>query len=304
MNFYKKIIRSQELRLKIMSFFSFLPDPVKIHFQYLVKTGRIANIRKPKRYSEKIQWYKLNYRISLITQCSDKFAVREYVESKGLGVLLNDLYAVYDRAEDIDFSSLPSSFAMKVNNGSGKNLFVTDISQVDTESLRKTADKWLKRKVHSSGGEWCYDNIPPKIVFEKLLPRNVQNDLPDYKFFCFNGEPKCLYTMIDYIDDHKNGKLGFFDMDFKQLPYCRADFMPITEPIERPKNFDKMVEYARILSKDFPHVRVDFYDIDGKIIFGELTFSCASGYLVFKPDEFDMTMGDWFSLPEKTIEKQ
>ncbi len=303
MNFYKKIIRSQKLRLKILDIMSFLPDHVKIHFQYLIKTGRVANIKSPKRYSEKMQWYKLNYRTKLITQCADKFAVREYVEGKGLGFLLNDLYAAYDNADDIDFETLPSSFAMKANNASGKNIFVSDSSKVAFEELRKKAKEWLKIKVNSPGGEWCYDNIPQKIVFEKLLERDKNNDLPDYKFFCFDGEPKCLYTMIDYTDNHENGKLGFYDTDFNLLPYYRADYKPITQELEKPKNFEKMVEYARILSEDFPHVRVDFYDIDGKIVFGELTFSCASGYLVFKPDEFDFIMGDWFELPEKKIEK-
>ncbi len=301
MNFYKKIIPNQKIRLKIMKFFSFLPDPVKIQTQYLIKTGRFANIRNPRRYSEKIQWYKLNYRTDLITQCSDKYAVRQYVEEKGLDSILNDLYAVYDDADKIDFDALPSSFAMKMNNASGKNVFVENKAEVDCEELREKARKWLNMRVNSPAGEWCYDNIEPKIVFEKLLPRDKNNDLPDYKFFCFNGRPECLYIMVDYTADHNNGKLGFYDMDFKQFPYYRADYKPITFPVDKPKNFEKMVEYARILSKDFPHVRVDFYNIDGEIIFGELTFSCASGYLVFDPDEFDFIMGDWFELPDKTI---
>lgn len=302
MNFYKKIIRSQELRLKILDVMSFLPDSWKCTIQYFIKIHRLPDLKNPKRYSEKIQWYKLNYRTNLITQCSDKYAVREYVESKGLGFLLNDLYAVYDRAEDIDFDSLPKSYAMKANNGSGTNAFVYDNDSADHEELRKLAKKWL-RYVKSVSGERCYTDIPPKVIFEKLLPRDSRNDLPDYKFFCFNGEPYCLYTMIDYTDNHENGKLGFYDMNFKQLPCRRMDFAPITEPLEKPKNFEKMVEYARILSKDFPHVRVDFYNIDGQIVFGELTFHNGAGYVKFEPDKFDFEMGDKFVLPERRIEK-
>lgn len=303
MNFYKKIIKSQKLRLKILEFLSFIPDSLMIKLQYPIKTGHKLNLKEPKRYTEKIQWYKLNYRTKLITLCADKYAVREYVESKGLGFLLNELYAVYERAEDIDFSKLPDSYAMKANNSSGTNRFVFDNSNVDHESLRADAKGWLAHKAKSISGEWCYENIEPCIIFEKLLPRDENNDLPDYKFFCFNGEPYCLYTMIDYTDNHANGKLGFYDMEFNQMPYRRMDFAPITKKLDKPKNFDKMVEYARILSKDFPHVRVDFYNIDGQIVFGELTFHNASGYTVFEPDEFDFIMGEKFILPPKTIEK-
>ena len=298
MNFYKKIIKSQQLRLRILEALSFLPDKFTVKIQYRIKTGRRLNLKNPKRYTEKIQWYKLNYRTELITQCADKYAVREYVESKGLGFLLNDLYAVYDKAEDIDFSILPKQYAMKANNSSGTNYFVSDDSSENHEAMRALASKWIAHKAKSISGEWCYENIPPKVIFEKLLPRDEHNDLPDYKFFCFNGEPYCLYTMIDYTDNHAKGKLGFYDMEFKQLPYRRLDFAPITQKLEKPKNFEKMVEYARILSKDFPHVRVDFYDIDGKIVFGELTFHNASGYTLFEPDEFDFIMGDKFVLPK------
>lgn len=303
MNFYKKIIRDQQLRLKILEMMSFLPDKWTVKFQYRIKTGRRLNLKNPKRYTEKIQWYKLNYRTKLITQCADKYGVREYVKRKGLGFLLNDLYAVYDDASKIDFHNLPDQYAMKANNSSGTNVFVFDNKTVDHNELRKKAAKWIAHKAKSISGEWCYENIPPKIIFEKLLPRDSRNDLPDYKFFCFNGEPYCLYTMIDYTDNHENGKLGFYDMNFKQLPCRRMDFAPITDKLEKPKNFDKMVEYARILSKDFPHVRVDFYNIDGQIVFGELTFHNASGYTLFEPDKFDFVMGKKFVLPEKRIEK-
>lgn len=303
MNFYKKIIKNQQVRLRILELMSFLPDKWVIKFQYRVKTGRRVNLKNPKRYTEKIQWYKLNYRTKLITQCADKYGVRKYVESKGLGFLLNELYAVYDDASKIDFDRLPDQYAMKANNSSGTNYFVFDNSKENHEELRRLAAKWVAHRARSISGEWCYENISPKIIFEKLLPRDQHNDLPDYKFFCFNGEPYCLYTMIDYTDNHENGKLGFYDMEFHQMPYRRLDFAPITTQLEKPKNFEKMIEYARILSQDFPHVRVDFYNIDGQIVFGELTFHNASGYTIFYPDEFDFIMGEKFVLPTKPRKK-
>lgn len=297
MNFYKKIIRNQETRIKLAKALSFLPDSWIVSIQYAIKTGYRLNLKDPKRYTEKIQWYKLNYRTPLLVQCADKYAVREYVEAKHLGYLLNDLYAVYSDADEIDFDSLPASFAMKANNGSGTNYFVKNKDKENIDELRALARKWLTASRKSIGGEWCYEQIPPKVTFEKLLPRDERNDIPDYKFFCFDGEPYCLYTMIDYVDDHSQGKLGFFDTNFRLLPAHRLDFAPIAEQIGKPKNFEKMVEYARILSKDFPHVRVDFFNIDGQIVFGELTFQSAGGYTKFCPDSFDFEMGDKFNLP-------
>lgn len=298
MDFYKKIIRSQKVRMKIMEMMSVLPDEWIIRFQYRIKTGRKLDLKNPKRFSEKIQWYKLYYRHPLLTQCADKLAVREYVESKGLGHLLNEIYASYDKAEEIDFDALPNQYAMKANNGCGTNRFIADNSAEDHEKLREIAAGWLNHRTRSVSGEWDYENIPPRVVFEKLLPRNERNDLPDYKFFCFGGEPFCMYTRVDFCEDPSKARHAYYDMDFNQLNCRRLNVEPITGKLEKPKNFEKMVEYARILSRDFPHVRVDFYNLDGQIVFGELTFYAASGYTLFDPDEFDFRMGEKFILPE------
>lgn len=301
MNGYKKIIRSKSMRLKILKCLGFIPDRIMIPIQYRIKTGRKLNLRNPVRYTEKLQWYKLFYRIPLMTMCSDKYAVRKYVKKRGLDSILNGLYAVYDSPDSIDFDSLPNSFAMKMTVGSGMNYFVTDKSKEDISKLRALVKEWFAADSSSYGREWCYYNIKPRIVFEELLPMDDRNDLPDYKFFCFDGEPFCLYTMIDYTQNHENGRLGFFDTNFKLLPYYRKDFKPIEEQIPKPKNFELMVKYARILSKGFPHVRVDFYNLNGRIVFGELTFYNASGYTAFEPDKFDFILGEKFVLPKKTI---
>ena len=301
MNGYKKIIRSKSMRLKILKCLGFVPDRIMIPIQYRIKTGRKLNLRNPVRYTEKLQWYKLFYRIPLMTMCSDKYAVRKYVKKRGLDSILNGLYAVHDSPDSIDFDSLPNSFAMKMTVGSGMNYFVTDKSKEDISKLKALVKEWFAADSSSYGREWCYYNIKPRIVFEELLPMDDRNDLPDYKFFCFDGEPFCLYTMIDYTQNHENGRLGFFDTNFKLLPYYRKDFKPIEEQIPKPKNFELMVKYARILSKGFPHVRVDFYNLNGRIVFGELTFYNASGYTAFEPDKFDFILGEKFVLPKKTI---
>lgn len=301
MNGYKKIIKNQSTRLTILKLLKFVPDKLMIRIQYKIKTGNKLDLNNPRRYTEKLQWYKLNYRTELMRQCADKYTVREYVSSKGYGAILNPLYAVFESPEDICFDNLPDSFAIKCSVGSGLNYFVLDKSKENLDKITRMARGWFKDDSYAYGREWCYKDAKPRILIEKLIPRNSKNDIPDYKFFCFNGKVFCLYTMIDYADDHEKGKLGFFDRNFNQLPYFRQDFAPITEKIEPPSAFEKMIHIAEEFAKDFPHVRVDFYDVEGDVLFGELTFYNASGYTRFSPDAFDFIMGEQFALPNKRL---
>ncbi|MBX9974447.1 ATP-grasp fold amidoligase family protein [Cytobacillus firmus] len=296
---YKKIIKSQRVRFKILGLFDFLPDKRMLQLQYRIKTGRKLKLNSPERYTEKLQWYKLFYRDPLMTECSDKFLVRKYVEQKGLGDILNPLYGVYENEESINFDELPNSFAIKHTNGSGANLFIQDKTKMNKEEVTKTIREWMNKRKANYGREWCYYNVQSRIIIEKLLERDENNDIPDYKFFCFNGKVKYLYTMVDYVDNHKNGRCSFFTRDFDKLPYRRSEYKAINREIEKPDRFDKMIEIAEILSKDFPHVRVDLYNLKGQIIFGELTFYNASGYTIFYPDEFDFILGNEFKLPKQ-----
>jgi hypothetical protein len=294
---YKKIFRNKKVRLCLLGFLRFVPDKLMIKLQYRIKTGRSLNLVNPIRYTEKVQWYKLNYHHPLMPICSDKYTVRSYVEDKGYSRLLNELYAVYDDVNHIDFDKLPNSFAIKHTNGSGKNIFVTDKSVADLSQIKKEISDWLKKDSVNYGREWGYNDVKSQIVIEAIIPRDENNDLPDYKFFCFNGKVEFLYTMVDYVDDHDAGKCSFFDREFNKLPYARSEYKAIDRTIAKPSDFEEMLKVAEVLSKDFPHVRVDFYNVDGRIIFGELTFYNASGYTVFSPDEFDFIMGDKFRLP-------
>jgi hypothetical protein len=296
---YKRIFKNQKMRFKILSLLNFLPDKSMLQLQYRIKTGRQLNLKSPKRYTEKLQWYKLFYRDPLMTKCSDKFEVRDYVKSKGLDEILNPLYGVYDNVENINFDVLPNSFAIKHTNGSGANLFIQDKNKVNINNMRNTLKGWMAKNNIYYGREWCYYNVKSRIIIEKLIDRDENNDIPDYKFFCFNGKVKYLYTMVDYVDNHKNGRCSFFTPDFKKLPYRRSEYKEINREISKPERFEEMIEIAEILSEDFPHVRVDLYNIKGQIIFGELTFYNASGYTVFAPDEFDYILGDKFELPSK-----
>ncbi len=295
---YKKIIKNQEVRFKILNLLRFVPDELMIKMQYRIKTGRKLNLKNPERFTEKLQWYKLFYRDPLMTKCSDKYEVRTYVESKGLGQYLTNLYGIYDDFEDIEFDALPNSFAIKYTNGSGSNYFVKDISKESIGRIKSIVKSWVGSPKGLYGREWCYYNVQPRIIIEELIERDENNDIPDYKFFCFDGKVKYLYTMVDYVDNHENGRCSFFTPEFEQLPYRRSEYMEIERHIQKPENFDEMIKVAEILAKDFPHVRVDLYNIKGRIIFGELTFYNASGYTVFTPDEFDFILGKEFNLPD------
>lgn len=286
------------MRKKIIHIFDFVDDETMLKIQYRIKTGNTLNLNNPKRYTEKLQWYKLFYRDPLMSKCSDKYLVREYVKEKGLELILNENYGHFYNPDEIDFSSLPSRYAIKSTTGSGDNIIVTDSTKINVEETRQKLKEWMIKE-KSLGREWCYYDLKPSIIIEKFIDRNENNDLPDYKFFCFGGRVYCLYVMVNYTDNHANGQLGFYDRDFKKMPYCRMDYRDIDFEIKKPKNFDLMVQYAEILSKDFPHARVDFFNVDGKIIFGELTFYNASGYTKFNPDKFDYIMGDQFVLPKK-----
>jgi hypothetical protein len=300
---YKKIIKSRETRLRILRTLDFIPDKTMIKMQYFIKTGRRLNLKNPQRYTEKLQWYKLYYRDPLMQQCADKYDVREYVRSKGLGYILNECYGVYERVEDIDFDSLPDQFVLKDTLGGGGNSIIIckDKATFDFENAKKQMQKWLSidSNKKNEGREWVYQGRKHRIIIEKYIESNPsEGGLVDYKFFCFNGEPKYLYVIADRILGQIAG-IGIFNVNFELLSVIRTDERPLERNIEKPKNFDEMIDIVKIISKDFPHVRVDLYNQDGNIIFGENTFFDGSGYHKYEPDEFDYELGSYFKLPFK-----
>lgn len=297
---YKKLIKSRKARVRILQAFNMVPDKTMVKIQYRIKTGHKLDLKNPKRFTEKLQWYKLNYRDPLMAQCSDKYEVRKYVEKCGLGNILNDLYGVYNSPDEIDFRELPMAFVLKDTLGSGGNsvILVQDKRQMDEEAVRRQMWDWVNEPIDKKnpGREWVYDGRRHRIVVEKMLLSKDERDLPDYKFFCFGGKPFCLYFMQNYTMHHSMGEMGFFDCEFHLLPAHRQDFKPITSNLPKPQNFDEMVRIAEILSAGFPHVRVDLFNKNGQILFGEMTFFNASGYTTFEPDQFDYILGEKFIL--------
>ena len=265
---------------------------------YKEKTGNDLDLKAPKRYTEKIQWMKLYGITPLISKLSDKYEVRDWVAEKIGTEYLVPLLGVWSSFDEIRFEELPDSFVLKTNNASATNIIVNSKANMNKRWMKQKIDYWMERPFgFLSGLELQYMAIKPRIIAEKNLMSEGLTDLPDYKFFCFDGKVFCSYTMVDYTFNHENGRLGFFDRDYRLMDAYRADYARISEQIPRPKNYDKMVEIAETLSKDFSHVRVDLYNIDGKIYFGEMTFTTNSGYTVFVPDEFDYELGKQWVLP-------
>ncbi len=273
--------------------------PYVINHQYRNSIGRNCNLNEPVAYTEKMQWCKLNRKDPILTRLSDKIRVREWVKERiGNEYLIPVIGQTYGNANEIDFDKLPDSFVIKANHGSGYNLVVEDKRKIDVDASKRELNKWLKQNYAFESYELQYKDIIPQLYIEEYIVPDGEMDLPDYKFFCFNGKVFCSYTMTDYVFDHKSGKLGFFDRDYNLMPYYRDDFKPITTQMPKPDNYHLMVELAEKLSQGFSHVRVDFYDIRGKIYFGEMTFTNASGYCKFVPDEFDYILGQQWDLSQ------
>jgi hypothetical protein len=299
-----KYLKSK-IKLDILTMFNWIPDREMIKLQYRMKTGRKLDLENPQRYTEKLQWYKLYYRDPRMADCADKYLVRSYVESKGLGNILNELYGVYDSFEEINFEKLPEQFVLKGTNGaSGIGIEICkDKTELDYTALKKETAKWLRVRKNGGGREWVYYVHKPRLIAEKYLsPGEGENSLVDYKFFCFHGKPYCLYVMNERFTPG-GVRQNILDLDFHVMPYMRVKIEPVRTELKKPENFDQMIEYAKILSEDFPYVRVDLYDIDGKIYFGEMTFFPESGYYDFKPDEFDYILGEKFVLGDRNEKK-
>lgn len=296
---YKKIVCSQQMRFRILNLLSWVPDSLMLRIQYRIKMGFWPNFKHPKRFTEKLQLYKMKYRNPVMSQCVDKYEVRKYVESKGLGNILTCLYGIYDKPEEIDFELLPDKFIIKTTDGGGglNVILVKDKYKSDYDGIMQKLMLWHGKEKNgfSAGREWAYSGIiSSRIIVEELLfdDRNVDGSIEDYKMMCFNGKFKSLWIDKNRYSDHHR---GFWDENLNFLPNVSSDHDTFVTPPELPANINEMVKIAEKLSEDFPYARIDLYNIKGKIYFGEITFYPWSGYVKFHPDEFDFQLGNYFT---------
>ena len=274
---------------------------------YRIKHGKRLNWENPQDIDEKIAWLKLYSDTTIWTQLADKYKVREYVKKCGLEKILIPIYGVWNNVDDIDFSKLPSPIVLKTNNSCGTNLLIDDLNQVDIIEVKRKLRKWLKHKFGIESAEPHYLKIKPCIICEKLLQENsnISSSLIDYKFYCSLGNVLCLMVCFDReIGVHAEKVIYDIQSWTPHLEYLTPKCQSTNSGkiIPRPKSLPQMIEAAKVLSKEFPLVRVDFYEINEKPIFGELTFTSDAGCISYLTDKFLLKIGQMVKLPNLKTE--
>lgn len=285
------------LGIALLNRFSWLlSDKLYLRLLFKLRVGYSLNLDNPQTFSEKLQWLKLYNRKPEYTRMVDKYEVKKYVADIIGEQYIIPTLGVWERVEDIDFDSLPNQFVLKCTHDSGGLVICRDKNKLDISSAKKKLKKSLKSNYYLHGREWPYKNVKPRIIAEQYMVDESGYELKDYKWFCFGGEPKTLFIASDRGIEGEETKFNFYDMDFNLLPFTNGH-PNSTKPIKKPLSFEKMKGLAAELSVGIPHIRVDFYDINGQIYFGELTFFHWSGMTPFVPEEWDYIFGSWINLP-------
>lgn len=264
----------------------------KQDMRYQTVTGKKLNIKHPCDLNEKLMWLTRYWNHPLKFECADKYLVRRYVKSCGLEHILVPLIADYDKVEDIDFNILPKQFVLKCNHGCGYNIVVLDKTAIDSNSIRIQLSEWMKQDYSMLSGERHYHDITPHIICEELLQETAPME---YQFWCVNGEPESILVCRKNFNGSYDA--WSFSLDWKHL-YDRKNESENSAP-PRPQTLEKMIEYAGALSKPFPFVRIDLYDVSGNIFFAETTFTPSANVLVNYKDDFVLRLGRKLVLPKK-----
>lgn len=283
------------------SFLTLISPKLNTKVTYMVKFKKRIHLDNPRTLDEKIQWLKFNtyYKNQLVTQCADKYAVREYVKNCGCEEILNELYGVYDNIEQIPWNSLPNQFVIKWNFGCGQNLICFNKDQLDVSEAKRKLRSWYKERntFYLKYSEMQYKGIPPKIICEKLI-ETKDGGLPiDYKLYCFSGVPDCVLVCSGRNEDGHDAAYYFFDKNWNLRRYNkRGKEAPMDFSLPKPDGIEKVFDYASKLSKPFPFVRADFYLENGNVIFGELTFTPCGGFDVNRLPETQMKFGNMVKI--------
>lgn len=275
----------------------FLPDKAYLSILYRAKFGKKIHWKAPKTFNEKLQWLKVYDHNPVYTTMVDKFEAKQFAAQRiGEQYVVPLLAGPWERFDQIDFEALPDQFVLKTTHDCGGVLICKDKSSLDRQAAKEFLEKHLKRDYYSTGREWPYKNVKPRIFAEAFLAE-LEDDLRDYKFFCFDGVPKLMFIASERQSKDQETKFDFFDMDFNHLSIINGH-PNSPNPISRPENFEKMKELAAVLSKGIPHLRVDFYECSGRLYLGEMTFSHWGGLVPFEPEEWDEKLGSWIKLPQ------
>jgi hypothetical protein len=275
-----------------------LSDKKFLKLEYYACVGKKLNLDNPQTYNEKLQWLKLYDRKPEYTEMVDKYSAKKYVADRIGEEYIIPTLGAWDSFDEIDFNSLPEQFVLKCTHDSGGLVICKDKSTFDIQKAKEKIEKSLKRDYFYVHREWPYKNVKKQIIAEKYMEDTETAELRDYKFFTFDGKVKALFIATDRQNEKEETKFDFFDENYNHLD-IRNGHPNANEIPHKPLNFELMKELAEKLSKGIPHLRVDFYEVNGKVYFGELTFSHWSGLVPFEPDEWDRTFGSWIELPEK-----
>lgn len=277
----------------IQQFFRWLPDIPYLKLLYKFKMGRNLDLKNPRTFTEKLQWLKLYNRNPIYTTMVDKYHVKEYVTKLIGREYIIPTLAVYDCVEEIDFDRLPNQFVLKCTHDSGGIVICKDKTKIDIKAVKTRLSTALKAKFFRKNREWPYKNVRPQIIAEQYLSDGV-GEINDYKFFCFNGIPR--FFKIDY-NRFINHQANYYNLDWSLLPFGELDCPPNpNKTFLKPENFEEMVNIAQMLSKNIPFARIDLYNIQGSIFFGEITFFPASGLGKFTSKEWDHKIGEFLEV--------
>lgn len=275
-----------------------LSDKTYLSIMYRAAFRKKLNWEVPKTYNEKLQWLKIYDRNPIYCKMVDKYEAKQFVSGK-----IGDQYVVpllggpWNSFNEIDFDVLPDQFVLKTTHDCGGVVICKNKSTFDSQTAQNFLEKHLQTNYYLKHREWPYKDIKPRIFAEKYLLDEKTAELRDYKFFCFDGVPKMMFIATERQSKGTETKFDFYDMEFQHLPFTNGHPNSMHAPI-KPENFDRMKELASILSQGIPHVRVDFYEANGHLYFGELTFSHWGGWVPFEPEEWDERIGSWIHLPK------
>ena len=304
-NTLKKALKNPSKIVELLAtkgYLRWMNDKTYIKFLYKGYFGHNPNLKNPSTYNEKLQWLKLYDHNPLYTQLVDKYHVREYVQEKIGKEYLIPLLGIWNTPEQIDFSELPDQFVLKCNHDTGSVIVCRDKNSLDKKETMEKLRRCLVNGTYWYTREWPYKNVQPCIIAEKYMEDDKYHELRDYKFFCFNGMPKIMYVASGRMNPNIPTSFDFFDMDYNHLQIKQGHPNAEKTP-EKPINFEKMKNLARILSNGLIHVRVDFYEINNIVYFGEMTFYHMGGVYPFVPDSWDRTFGDWLNLPNSNCQR-
>lgn len=280
-------------------FFDDWTDEQWLKARYWLRFGKKLDLNCPKTFNEKLQWLKINYRRPEFTTMVDKYEVKQYVVDRIGEEYVIPTLGIWNRFEDIDFDKLPNQFVLKCTHDSGGLVICKDKATLDMKAARRKINNSLQTNFYlRSGREWPYKNVKPRIIAEPYLEDTLTRELRDYKLFTFGGKVKMMFTASDRQSVGEETKFDFFDADYHHIDLIN-DHPNAAVPPACPQNFQLMKALAEEMAEGLPHVRVDFYEINGKVLFGEFTFYHCTGMSYFDPVEWDYRMGDWIQLPEK-----